>query len=109
VADAAAGQALKDAAYSEMCQDLQNAWKPDHQRVADTRHATADAARPQGVSDAEWQRELGIREMSDAWRQDAAAVSTPPAGAYAPVGLGANEGDIVTWNGAPALKVPLIF
>jgi hypothetical protein len=32
-------------------------------------------------------------------------VSTPPAGAYAPVGLGANEGDIVTWNGAPARLV----
>jgi hypothetical protein len=100
-----AGQPAKDSAYSEMCQALERAWMPDHLRAADTRRTTADAARPAGVSDAEWAREQGIRQMSDAWRQDAAAVSTPPAGAYAPVGLGANEGDVVTWNGAPARLV----
>jgi hypothetical protein len=57
------------------------------------------------TGDAEWQRELGIREMSNAWRQDATAVTVPPAGAYCQAGVGANEGDIVTWNGAPARLV----
>jgi hypothetical protein len=35
-----AGQAVKDAAYEEMCRYNENAWKSDHQRTADARQVT---------------------------------------------------------------------
>ena len=96
-----AGQALKDAAYAEMVRDNERAWMPDHMRVADAQVTVADAARPQGVSDADWARHLSIQDTCNAWRQDAAAVSTPPSGAFAPTGFGARAGDICTKNGVP--------
>jgi hypothetical protein len=97
-----AGQALKNAAYEEMVRDNERAWMPDHLRTADTRHTTADAMRPLGVTDSEWQRELGIREMSDAWKTpppvlDAAAVQNLPAGRYP---LSAGEGNPCSIDGA---------
>lgn len=57
---------------------------------------------------------MTIRDTANAWRTcDGApdpqtgaqtqAVETMPAGAYIKVGLGANEGDTITWNGAPAI------
>jgi hypothetical protein len=97
-----AGQTAKDAAYNEMVADLQDAWKPDHLRAAVARRTTADAIRPLGVSDAEWARAEGIREMSDAWKTpppvlDAAAVAVLPAGRYP---LSAGEGNPCTIDGA---------
>jgi hypothetical protein len=91
-----AGQAAKDSAYSQMCQDLTTAWMPDHLRAADARRVTADA-RPHGVSDAEWARAEGIRQMCDAWRtQDAPGVQNLPAGRYP---LSAGEGNPCSIDG----------
>jgi hypothetical protein len=101
-----AGQAAKDAAYSEMCRDLQDAWKPDHQRAADARQVTADAACPAGVDPRDFAYHQRCLQDSEAWRTpptvfDAAAVSTPPSGAFAPTGYGARAGDVCSLNGAP--------
>jgi hypothetical protein len=73
---------------------------------------TADA--PAGVSP----RDQYIRLTADAWKTppvmlDAGletgaptrAMETVPAGAYCKVGLGANENDVVSWNGSPARLV----
>jgi hypothetical protein len=90
VADAAAGQALKDAAYQEMVDDLSRQWMLDYQRAADAQRTTVDAARPQGISDGEWERERGIREMCDAWKGDSDGAETPiktKEGAQAPQGI----------------------
>jgi hypothetical protein len=58
---------------------------------------------PPKIDDASVAREQRDRELADAWKAvDAPAVETPPVGAYCKAGVGANEGDIVTWNGAPA-------
>jgi hypothetical protein len=58
------------------------------------------------VFPAEWARHQMIQELTDAWRTpaptlDAAAVTTAPAGAYAPTGYAAHAGDTCTLNGAP--------
>jgi hypothetical protein len=80
--DDAAGAAAKTAAYNEMVADLQDAWKSPEQR-AHTQRVTADATPPQGVSAADWAREQGIREMSDAWKpRDAAVPKVLPVGAW---------------------------
>jgi hypothetical protein len=66
-------------------------------------------------------RDAYILEMCDAWKTPAQrldangpevapwsktrAIPTRPDGAYAPVGLGAKEGDTITWNGSPARLV----
>jgi hypothetical protein len=101
-----AGQAAKDSAYSEMCRDLQDAWKPDHLRAADARRTTADAVRPLGVTNAEWARAEGIRQMCDAWRsQDAPAAQILPLGAV-PKHIGTvKAGDACTLDGAPGVYV----
>jgi hypothetical protein len=86
-----------------MVADLQDAWKPDHLRAAVARRTTADAMRPLGVSNAEWAREQGIREMSDAWRtQDAPAVQNLPVGRYP---LSAGEGNPCSKDGSPGRLV----
>jgi hypothetical protein len=102
-----AGQALKDAAYEEMVRDNENAWKSPEQMVADARQVTTDAACPAGIDPRDWAYHQRCQQDSEAWRTpapvfDAAAVENPPAGAYCKAGVGAREGDIVTWNGAPA-------
>jgi hypothetical protein len=105
---AADGEALKNAAYNEMCHDLQDAWKPDYLRAADAR-LTADAGCPAGVDPRDFAYRQMCTDLQDAWKVppvfDAAAVETPPVGAYCKAGVGAKEGDIVTWNGAPARLV----
>jgi hypothetical protein len=69
------------------------------------------------ADDAMSARDAYILETCDAWRSKDAysgtpsvgtptqAIETMPAGAYIRVGLGANEGDTVSWNGAPARLV----
>jgi hypothetical protein len=100
------GQAVKDAAYAEMCLDLQDAWKSPEQRIADARQVTADAACPAGVDPRDFAYHQRCLQDSEAWRTPPTVfVATPPAGAYCQAGVGANEGDIVTWNGAPARLV----
>jgi hypothetical protein len=80
--DDASGAAAKTAAYNEMVADLQDAWKTPEQR-AHTQRVTADATPPQGVTAADWAREQGIREMSDAWKpRDAAVPKILPVGAW---------------------------
>jgi hypothetical protein len=93
VADA--GRALQDAAYEAMVRDNERAWMPEHMRAADTR-VTTDAARPLGISDSEWARAEGIRQMCDAWKADAPAVQDLPAGRFP---LSAGEGNPCTIDG----------
>jgi hypothetical protein len=100
-----AGQAAKDSSYAEMCRDLQDAWKSPEQRTADARQVT-DAACPAGVDPRDWAYHQRCQQDSEAWRTpapvfDAAAVQNPPAGAYCKAGVGANAGDVCSWNGAP--------
>jgi hypothetical protein len=108
--DAGAGRVTVDAkaiAYDEMVRDLSTAWMSPESKaqneplISDTRRTTADV-RPLGISDSDWARHQMINDQANAWRtQDAPAVATPPSGAFAPVGLGANEGDICSQNGVP--------
>jgi hypothetical protein len=105
-----AGQSLKNEAYEEMCLSLQDAWKSPEQRIADARQVTVDAACPAGVDPRDFAYHQRCQQDSEAWRTpapvfDAAAVENPPAGAYCKSGVGAKEGDVVTWNGAPARLV----
>jgi hypothetical protein len=97
-----AGQALKDAAYSEMVADLQDAWKPDHLRAADARRTTADAVRPLGISNSDWARELNRREISDAWKTPAPALDAAPSGKWP---LSAGVGSACDLNGERGVLV----
>jgi hypothetical protein len=91
-----AGQALKDAAYEEMCRDLSTAWMSPEQRgqngpsVSDARHATTAPARPLGVSNSDCARELNRREISDAWKSPAPALNAAPSGKW-PMSAGAGS------------------
>jgi hypothetical protein len=107
----AAGRATVDAAYTSYVEDLTTAWMSPEQRaqnVSDAQRGTAHAQLDGTMS----ARDAYVAETINAWRPKDAdlvtgaptqAVETMPAGAYIKVGLGANEGDTVTWNGAPAI------
>jgi hypothetical protein len=109
VGDAGAGRATVDAkveSYNQLVSDLELAWMAPWQKaqhISDA--ATADAC-PAGVDPRDFAYHQRCLQDSEAWRTpppvlDAAAVTTPPANAYAPVGYGANAGDVCSSNGAP--------
>jgi hypothetical protein len=94
-------------------------------RARRTRRARTQRYDPEGreagssvteESDAVSPRDAYIRMTADAWKTQAptfdAGTDTGsrtrvmpnwPEGAYLPVGFGASDGDVVTWNGAPAI------
>jgi hypothetical protein len=113
-----ADRSASEKAYLEMVADQANAWRGPQTPQPET--LVSDAC-PAGTDPREWARELNMRETRDAWRtppvvldangpevapwSKTRAMETMPAGAYCKVGLRANEGDVITWNGAPAKLV----
>jgi hypothetical protein len=107
-------------AYNTYVQEMNDAWKSPERRTLDARDAVRAAAEPSKPADyverfpGEWQRQIASDELvavsnkpspGSRWGEDEAAVETPPDGAYCKAGVGAKEGDVVTWNGAPARLV----
>jgi hypothetical protein len=106
-----ADRSASELARQEMINDAQNAWRSPEARLAASQ-ATADAAVPTGMDAREWAWAQGVKATADAWRtpppgtgQLTQAMETMPPGAYIKLGLGANEGDVISWNGAPARLV----
>jgi hypothetical protein len=100
------GEAIKNAAYNEMCHDLQDAWKTPEQRTADARQVT-DAACPAGVDPRDFAYRQMCTDLQDAWKApaafDAAAVQDLPAGRYP---LSAGIGSICDLNGEQGTLQP---
>jgi hypothetical protein len=119
------------AAFDSYVEGLTSAWKPAWRKEQDLRDSQRTAADPPKPADfveaysGEWQRHLATAELvrdsnkpapGTRWNEDGPglevnafsqtrAVPDRPDGAYAPVGVGANEGDVVTVNGRPARLV----